>query len=1272
MNEQSIFLAALDITDPKRRTAYLAETCAGDSTLRQRVDALFAAHERSGEFLDVPALQQLAGGSESQDAPKATNVHGHTAQEETDLSFLEPSTVAGSLGRLHHYEVREVIGRGGCGIVLKAFDEKLERIVAIKVMAPELAATSPARKRFLREARATAAIRHENVVHIYAVEDQPLPFLVMEYIGGETLQQRLDRTGPLHLTEILRIGRQICRGLGAAHANGLIHRDIKPGNILLEDGTDHIKITDFGLARSADDASMTQSGVIVGTPIYMSPEQAQGYNIDQRSDLFSLGSVLYVMCCGRPPFRAASTLAVLKRVVEDQPREIQEVMPEVPAWLVAIVARLHAKNPKDRFASVQQVGDLLDHSLSELEQHGRADNVGGFPPRASIATKDSLATHEPTIVLRPVATAAKQPESTRRRNSIAAAAMILVLLIGFGLTEATGITNVHGTVIRLFSPEGTLIVEVDDPGVSVTIDGEELVITGTGAKEIRLKSGEYQLLASKDGKVVSRELVTVTRNGRQVVRVSREAIHDSSDREPATTVTSNESPAKASFHPTGTEAETTADPDRWAAEYVLSVGGSLQTDRAEKWTKTVLPQEPFRLTGVKVEHRQGVTDELADALGGCSELKVLNLRWTGTTDAGLAHLKNCRNLTDLALGPGITDQGLASFQNCKGLVTLNLTGGEITDIGLAHFENCANLKLLWLNHTGITEQGLAALGPLPQLENLDVGWTQISDAGLAQLLSYPQLKVLNLGPDINDEGLAQLKDLAGLTSLSLVGREGEFTESGVANLRGCKNLEQLKLSWNAGSDAVMAEIKNWPSLTHLMLAEATVTDAGLSQLKQCMALKSLIVASGRGVSRAMIEELRKALPDCDIRWDGESTSAGSATPEEPGALPAGEQAEAVRQELRRRNPDFQGVVAYDIQEGRIVGCKIANGKVSDLSPLQALRELRQLDYDALDPERDAAVLREIASLETINDYSAATFRLSFPANKPKGGVDESWVKAVRTLPAGTQADVVIKKLKELNPNFESKITPTFEDGKVTGLSIDVGDVLTDLSPLQALGHLQSLSIKSWPQKSWLMDLSPLADLPLSDLLLHRLQVTDLTPLKGMPLTSLDLLDMPVVNLTPLEGLPLSSLKLLHMPVEDLAPLAGMPLVDLQIGWSAVTDLAPLKGIPLQTISCQYTQVSDLVPLEGMSLTGLNCSMTRVADLSPLKGMPVTALKFPDTRVSDLSPIKDMPLEILWIPDVSAENIDIVRGIKSLKTINGKPAAEFLKKIDGSVSELRRD
>src|SRR5262249_8951579 len=174
-------------------------------------------------------------------------------------------------------------------------------------------------------------------------------------------------------------GLQIAEGLAAAHRHGLVHRDVKPANILLENGVERVKLTDFGLARAGDDASLTQSGMVAGTPLYSSPEQADGLAVDYRSDLFSLGSVLYAMCTGRPPFRAPSPVAVLKRVCEETPRPIGEINPELPPWLGDLVARLHAKAPADRVASAREVADLLARHLAEL-QHGTAPSPPATPP----------------------------------------------------------------------------------------------------------------------------------------------------------------------------------------------------------------------------------------------------------------------------------------------------------------------------------------------------------------------------------------------------------------------------------------------------------------------------------------------------------------------------------------------------------------------------------------------------------------------------------------------------------------------------------------------------------------------------------------------------------------------------------------------------------------------------------------------------------------------------------------------------------------------------
>jgi serine/threonine protein kinase/WD40 repeat protein len=400
---QTVFLAAVD-ADPAEQAGVLDRECGSDPELRRRVEALLRAHRDPASILERPAVTPppaepgppaaagplspppgWAGASvPTADVPPVSDRDGPPqAGDRTRLEFLEPPTRPGALGRLGHYEVREVLGRGGFGVVLRAFDEMLQRVVAVKVLAPEVAATSPARKRFLREARSAAPIHHENVVQVYEIGEHPLPFIVMEFVPGETLQQMLDRTGPLDAAEVLRIGRQVAEGLAAAHANDLIHRDVKPGNVLIEGGSRRAKLTDFGLARAADDASLTQSGLVAGTPLYMAPEQAKGEAVDHRADLFSLGSVLYAMTAGRPPFRAGTTMAVLRRVCEDTPRPIREIIPEAPAWLCDLIGKLHAKDPAGRFQSAREVADLLHRYQAELEARGTVVPVALRPVRTN-------------------------------------------------------------------------------------------------------------------------------------------------------------------------------------------------------------------------------------------------------------------------------------------------------------------------------------------------------------------------------------------------------------------------------------------------------------------------------------------------------------------------------------------------------------------------------------------------------------------------------------------------------------------------------------------------------------------------------------------------------------------------------------------------------------------------------------------------------------------------------------------------------------------------
>jgi serine/threonine protein kinase len=314
---------------------------------------------KSLDLVTPPAGATPVGAATPQSGDSPATVR----RRNVELSFLAPATDGAYLGRLAHFDVMRIIGRGGMGVVLEAFDSKLQRNVAIKVLDPELAEDDVARQRFCREARAAASITHENVVAVHQVEhavNGQLPFIVMQLVPGEALEDRLRRGGRMPIREIVRIALQTAQGLAAAHAQNLIHRDIKPGNILLEQPGDRVKLSDFGLARVEDDVKLTRTGFVSGTPLYMAPEQATGEEPDQRSDLFSLGAVMYEMCAGAPPFQANTPLAILKHITETPQRPIRELNPNVPEWLAYTIDRLLAKKPADRIQTAAHLAEMLE------------------------------------------------------------------------------------------------------------------------------------------------------------------------------------------------------------------------------------------------------------------------------------------------------------------------------------------------------------------------------------------------------------------------------------------------------------------------------------------------------------------------------------------------------------------------------------------------------------------------------------------------------------------------------------------------------------------------------------------------------------------------------------------------------------------------------------------------------------------------------------------------------------------------------------------------
>jgi formylglycine-generating enzyme required for sulfatase activity/serine/threonine protein kinase/tetratricopeptide (TPR) repeat protein len=1162
--------------------------------------AAYLKHEHSRTEKE-PALQQavaeLAGPArteETQTEPRGDN--------NDSLEFLAPSTKPESLGRLDHYEVLEVIGRGGMGMVLKAFDEALHRVVAVKVLSPSLASSATARRRFGREAKAAAAVSHDHVVTIHAVEgDKPIPYLVMQCVAGFSLEDKLARHGPLGVKEILRIGMQTAEGLAAAHKQGLVHRDIKPANILLENGVERVKITDFGLARAVDDASLTQSGVVAGTPQYMSPEQAQGEAVDHRSDLFSLGSVLYAMCTGRPPFRATGTMAVLKRVCEDTPRPIREINPDIPEWLCDIIAKLHAKRPADRFQSATEVAELLSQHLAHLQQPTLA------PEPAPIVTPASGG-RKPLGPERYARLRRFYQQATRRRRWLR---LIGTTVLFISVASALGVWIAHKyfhgqpvappdstaeTWVQLFNGQD-LAGWKPDPNPKGNWRVEDGILVGRNDGLLFSERGDYEnfhlRLEAKIGDGASggvlfrttpkqEEGYLTTINGEEPAIYKTGSLFWKSN---AKALVAHEVKDELATPATWFNLEIIAKDDHIT---VIVDGKMVAEVKNTSYRKGHLGlqsgsfitrgQKILQFRKIEIKELPADRSDPSPAVAPFSEQQAKAHQEAWAKHLGVpVETTNSAGIKLVLVPPG-------EFQ-------MGLSAAEI-EAGINRLKNRPNDE--WLSYAYKTS------GPQHKVVLSKPFYAATTQVTIGQFREFVKTKEYVTDAEKDGKGGShwdpQQKKMVYDRNHTWRAPGYDVTD----------NSPVTQITWN---DAVA--FCNWLSAKE-GLGETYELLEGSWKPTSALGYHLPTEAQWEYACRAGTTSLYFGGNDEDAlakyAWfdknsrgnnpHGKAQPVGAKLPNAFGLFDMQGNASQLCQ-------DFFDPKYYDRYEqydpiGPDTGLSgvrphVRRGGAWATNSDVCLSGLRMcLDLEDRQELIGFRIVRDILPPAKASPHSSAT------------EVQAQWERSVAKLAPEEQVKAVAAKLKELNPGFDDRIhfirgdgfvnpastgagvAAYIKDGVVTHLHVDTAEVV-NISPIRALTGLRFLSLE--------------------------LDVGD---------------------------------KRYKGKFSDLSPLRDLPLVTLRFNSANVSDLSLLKDLPLKDLFCAGSGVRDLSPLRGKPLNILDCKQTRVNDNDVI-----------GQNLEVLYTLKD--LEIIFI-DVTPKNEETLRSLKRLKSINGKPAADFWKEV----------
>ncbi len=698
------------------------------------------------------------------------------------------------LGRLGDYRVLRILGRGGMGFVFLAEDIKLRRRVALKVMRPSEARKRGGAERFLREARAAAAVEHDNIVTILQVgEDRGIPFIAMPLLQGESLRSILNRESRVPQSRAIAICRQVAEGLQAAHQTGLIHRDIKPDNLWIESSKDRVKLLDFGLVRELDsEDGLTVHGTVLGTPSYMSPEQAAGERVDHRSDLFSLGAVFYQMLSGKSPYAGNNLTSTLMNVARAQPQPLSSLVPGLDAELVSLVTRLNSRDPRDRPQSAAEVVKLL----KDIE-----DRLASPPetPKLPEKTKQPESLKQLDIKVasprRTVSRSAKPPTSRMLKYSLGAGgAFVMLLAITF--------------FVRLGKYQ--VQITVDDPAISLKVDGNDILIEDDRALT-RLSAGNHKLMVSRDGLSTLTDEFQVTKNGKNMIHVAIVEGKLTIDQNTGSSPTASANLATAIPKATTARSNNADDVDRKAVIWMRSLQTpincrlmSLQ-DANRQWEYLTdstfsIPEEPFKIHGIYLHQNyvdslgENAADDLAPHIRGMRNLYALRIAGDSLTNRGLEKLLQIpefRNIAELEIAsPLIDDQIIPSLTQFKKLTRLQLANvPKMTGKGIGALRVCTNLASVGWTLATPSVESFEELSEIPSLIALEINSIRGTEGHAIAVSRLNLTGLLFYGSGQDDQMISHFARLTGLTYLNL--SVGELTDQGLAALEGLKALNTL-------------------------------------------------------------------------------------------------------------------------------------------------------------------------------------------------------------------------------------------------------------------------------------------------------------------------------------------------------------------------------------------------------------------------------------------------------------------------------------------------